>query len=149
MANGTPLGGPTTGLEGPLAQMWRSVSRNIADAAEARLAARLEEHVYQAHGRRALTIVLEGAPAGGGGTTDVTVTTDASLTATESPANTFALAVRLSPDAGNALALRANGLFATDTTGGGGGTGNTTMYTQTTAPTGAANSLWFNPSETA
>jgi hypothetical protein len=33
--------------------------------------------------------------------------------------------------------------------GGGGGTGNTTMYTQTTAPAGAANSLWFNPSESA
>lgn len=52
---------------------------------------------------------------------DVTVTTDASLTATESPANTFALGVRLSPDAGNALALRGNGLYGTDTTGGGGG----------------------------
>lgn len=86
---------------------------------------------------------------GGGGTADVTITTDASLTATESPANTFALAARLSPDAGNALSLHANGLFATDTTGGGGGTGNTTMYTQTTAPTGAPNSLWFNPSEVA
>jgi hypothetical protein len=33
--------------------------------------------------------------------------------------------------------------------GGGEDTGNTTMYTQTTAPTGATNSLWFNPSETA
>jgi hypothetical protein len=55
--------------------------------------------------------------------TDVTVTTDASLSSTESPANTFALAVRLSPDAGNALALRGNGLFATDTTGGGAGGG--------------------------
>lgn len=32
---------------------------------------------------------------------------------------------------------------------GGGGTGNTTMHTQTTAPTGAPNSLWFNPSEAA
>jgi hypothetical protein len=52
---------------------------------------------------------------------DVTVTTDASLTATESPANTFALAVRLSPDAGNALSLHANGLYGTDTTGGAGG----------------------------
>src|SRR5215831_7632052 len=55
---------------------------------------------------------------GGGGTADVTITTDASLTSTESPANTFALAARLSPDAGNALALHANGLYAT---GGGGG----------------------------
>ena len=45
--------------------------------------------------------------------TDVTITPDASLTATESPANTFALAARLSPDGGNALALRANGLYAT------------------------------------
>ena len=33
--------------------------------------------------------------------------------------------------------------------GGGGGTGNTTMYTQTGTPTGATNSLWFNPSESA
>jgi len=31
----------------------------------------------------------------------------------------------------------------------GGGGGNTTMYTQTTSPTGATNSLWFNPSESA
>ena len=45
--------------------------------------------------------------------TDVTITPDASLTATESPANTFAVAARLSPDGGNALALRANGLYAT------------------------------------
>ena len=51
--------------------------------------------------------------------TDVTVTTDASLSSTESPANTFALGVRLSPDAGNALALHGNGLYGTDTTGGG------------------------------
>ena len=35
------------------------------------------------------------------------------------------------------------------TAGGGGGTGNTTMYTQTGTPTGATNSLWFNPSESA
>lgn len=54
-------------------------------------------------------------PAGTGG--DVTLTTDASLTVTESPAETFALATRLSPDAGNALALRGNGLYGTDTTG--------------------------------
>jgi hypothetical protein len=86
--------------------------------------------------------------AGGGGTADVTITTDASLTSTESPANTFALAARLSADAGNALSLHANGLYSTDT-GGGGGTGNTTMYTQTGTPTGATNSLWFNPSEAA
>jgi hypothetical protein len=85
----------------------------------------------------------------GGGTADVTITTDASLTATEAPANTFALAARLSPDAGNALSLHANGLYSTDTGSGGGGTGNTTMYTQTSTPTGAANSLWFNPSESA
>jgi hypothetical protein len=90
-----------------------------------------------------------GAPASGGGTTDVTITTDASLTATESPANTFALAARLSPDAGNALSLHPNGLYSTDTGSGGGGTGNTTMYTQTGTPTGATNSLWFNPSESA
>jgi len=86
---------------------------------------------------------------GGGAGADVVITTDASLTAAESPANTFALAARLSPDAGNALALRANGLYATDTGSGGGGTGNTTMYTQTGTPTGATNSLWFNPSESA
>lgn len=42
---------------------------------------------------------------------DVTVGVDASLTAVESPANTFALAARLSPDAANALALRGNGLY--------------------------------------
>jgi hypothetical protein len=35
------------------------------------------------------------------------------------------------------------------TPSGGAGTGNTTMYTQTTSPTGATNSLWFNPSEAA
>lgn len=151
---------------------------------------------------------------GGGGGAEVTITTDASLTVAEAPANTFALAARLSPDAGNALSLHANGLFATDTgsgggtaevtitgdngigvvespantfslatrvsgsagnslvlqagglfvpdfltqaegdaryapIGSGGGTGNTTMHTQTTAPTGAENSLWFNPSESA
>ena len=33
--------------------------------------------------------------------------------------------------------------------GAGGGTGNTTMFTQTGTPTGATNSLWFNPSESA
>lgn len=42
---------------------------------------------------------------------EVTVTTDGSLSSTESPANTFALAARLSPDAANALALRGNGLY--------------------------------------
>lgn len=52
---------------------------------------------------------------------DVAITTDASLTATESPDNNFSLSTRLSPDAGNALALRANGLYSTDTTGVGGG----------------------------
>jgi hypothetical protein len=88
------------------------------------------------------------AAGGGGGTTDVTITTDASLVVTEAPANTFAMSARISADAGNALSLHANGLFATDTTGGG-GTGNTTMYTQTTSPAGATNSLWFNPSEAA
>lgn len=51
---------------------------------------------------------------------DVTVSVDGSLSATEAPANTFALAVKLSPDAGNALALRGNGLYGTDTTGAGG-----------------------------
>jgi hypothetical protein len=94
-------------------------------------------------------LTATGGGGGGGGTTDVTITTDASLTATESPANTFALAARLSPDAGNALSLHANGLYSTDTGTGGGGTGNTTMHTQTATPTGASNSLWFNPSETA
>jgi len=89
---------------------------------------------------------LSDAGSGGGGTADVTITADASIAVTEAPANMFALATRISPDAGNALSLHANGLFAT---GGGGGTGNTTMYTQTTSPTGATNSLWFNPSETA
>jgi hypothetical protein len=43
---------------------------------------------------------------------DVTVTTDASLTSVESPANTFALAAVVSPDAGNGLSLHGNGLFA-------------------------------------
>jgi len=86
------------------------------------------------------------ASGGSGGTAEVTITTDASLTSTESPANTFALAAQISVDSGNALSLHSNGLFAT---GGGGGTGNTTMYTQTTSPTGATNSLWFNPSESA
>jgi hypothetical protein len=89
---------------------------------------------------------VKDAGGGGGGTADVTITTDASLVATEAPANTFALATRISADTGNALSLHANGLFAT---GGAGGTGNTTMYTQTTSPTGATNSLWFNPSEAA
>ena len=70
---------------------------------------------------------VAGGGDGGGGTTDVTVTTDASLTATESPANTFALAVRLSADAGNALALHADGLYGTDTGTGGGGTADVTI----------------------
>lgn len=47
--------------------------------------------------------------------TDVTVTVNGSMTVVENPANTFALQVRLSPDAGNALALRGNGLYGTDT----------------------------------
>ena len=142
-ANGTGQPGGAA-----LSQMWRSVYKKAADAAEARFAVQLDDHVYQSHGRRALTIVVDSVEGGGAGTAGVTITTDAGLTATESPANTFALAVRLSPDAGNALSLHANGLYGTDTTGGG-GTGNTTMYTQTTAPAGAANSLWFNPSEPA
>jgi len=96
-----------------------------------------------------LYAIGEGGGGGGGDGADVTITTDVSLTSSEAPANSFALAVRLSPDAGNALALHANGLYSTDTTGGGGGTGNTTMYTQTGTPTGATNSLWFNPSESA
>jgi hypothetical protein len=49
---------------------------------------------------------------GGGGTTDVAITTDASLSSVEAPANTFALAVRLSPDANNTVTLHANGLYA-------------------------------------
>jgi hypothetical protein len=69
------------------------------------------EFLTQTEGDARYALVGAVAPA------DVTVTTDASLTSTESPANTFALAARLSPDAGNALALRANGLFSTDTTG--------------------------------
>jgi hypothetical protein len=95
----------------------------------------------------ALYVLTAGGGGGGGGTADVTITTDASLAVAEAPANTFALAARLSTDTGNALSLHADGLFATG--GGGGGTGNTTMYTQTTSPTGATNSLWFNPSEAA
>ena len=58
---------------------------------------------------------------------DVTITTDASLTATESPDNTFALAARLSADAGNALSLHADGLYGTDTGTGGGGTTEVTI----------------------
>ena len=49
---------------------------------------------------------------GGVGAVDVTITTDASLSSTESPANTFALAVRLSAAAGNILTLQADGLRA-------------------------------------
>ena len=63
-------------------------------------------------------LLYNGLPVGGGGA-EVTITPDASLTSVESPANTFALAVRLSPDAGNALSLHANGLYGTDTSGGG------------------------------
>jgi hypothetical protein len=55
------------------------------------------------------------APIGsGGGATDVTITTDASLSSVESPANTFALAARRSATAGNSLALNADGLFVPD-----------------------------------
>jgi len=48
---------------GPLAQMWRSVYRKAADAAEARLQALLAEHVYHLHGRRAIVFVVDGAGA--------------------------------------------------------------------------------------
>lgn len=195
MANGTP-----TALQGPLAQMWRTVYKKAADAAEARLAAQLDEHVYQAHGRRALTIVIEGEASGDGGgevedlyvnETGDTMTgilkaphieiyadptslpwSSSSIGPASPPGGETYLAaignpftygyvqnffvyqggtahkVAVSEDSGNTLSWHADGLFATDG-GGGGGTGNTTMHTQTTAPTGAANSLWFNPSETA
>lgn len=43
--------------------------------------------------------------------TEVTITGDNGVGAVESPANTFALSTRLSPDSGNALVLRANGLY--------------------------------------
>ena len=43
--------------------------------------------------------------------TDVTVTGDNGVGVTESPANTFALATRVSADSGNALVLRTTGLF--------------------------------------
>ena len=44
--------------------------------------------------------------------TDVTVTGDNGVGVTESPANTFALATKVSPDGANVLVLRANGLYA-------------------------------------
>lgn len=44
--------------------------------------------------------------------TDVTVTGDNGVGVTESPANTFALATKVSPDSANILVLRANGLYA-------------------------------------
>lgn len=72
MANGN---GVATDLQGPLAQMWRDVYRKAAQAAEARLAQLLAEHVYHLHGRRALTIVVEGAPEAAGGTGNTTMTT--------------------------------------------------------------------------
>lgn len=52
-------GAPTSAL----ASMWRSVYRKAADAAEARLQALLAQHVYQQHGRRALTVVVDGGGA--------------------------------------------------------------------------------------
>ena len=140
-ATGSPLGGPqvytTTGVYAP------SPAAGITS---------VTLRCLTSGWRVGATVVVYGhgpATGDGGGSAEVTITTDASLTATESPANTFALAARLSPDSGNALSLHANGLYATDTGTGGGGTGNTTMHTQTGTPTGATNSLWFNPSETA
>ena len=80
---------------------------------------------------------------------DVTVTGDTGVGVTESPANTFALATKVSPDAANALALRANGLYATDTTGvtsgyWQAGAGTTPKLTvQSTAPSSpATGDLW-------
>jgi hypothetical protein len=67
-----------------------------------------------------------GAPVAGA---EVTITTDASLVAVESPADTFALSARISPDAGNALSLHSGGLFAT----GGGGADATYVHVQSTA----------------
>jgi hypothetical protein len=48
---------------------------------------------------------------GGVGTTDVTINGSSGIGAVESPLNTFALTLRVSPDALNTLALRANGLY--------------------------------------
>jgi len=125
--------------------LYSSSSPALAQAAIASVQVRLAWGNL-AQGTLARLWGVKDAGGGGTGTADVTISTDASLVATEAPANTFAMSARISADASNALSLHANGLFAT---GGGGGTGNTTMYTQTTSPTGAANSLWFNPSESA
>lgn len=49
--------------QGPAARLWRNVYKKAAQAAEARLAQLLSEHVYHLHGRRALAVVLDGGGA--------------------------------------------------------------------------------------
>jgi hypothetical protein len=45
---------------GPAARLWRNVYRKAAQAAEARLRELLAQHVFRAHGRRAVAVVLDG-----------------------------------------------------------------------------------------
>lgn len=52
---------------------------------------------------------------GGAGVTDVTINGSPGIGSVESPANTFALSLLVSPDAQNTLALRANGLYGVPT----------------------------------
>jgi hypothetical protein len=56
-------GGAGVGALGPLQAMWRGVYRKAAEAAEAVVATLLERHVYHLHGRRAVTVVLDGGGA--------------------------------------------------------------------------------------
>ena len=63
MGNLLEPGGGVPGATALLSDMWRSVYKKAADAAEARLAALLADHVYRQHGRRAVSVILDGGGA--------------------------------------------------------------------------------------
>ena len=60
MGNLLEPGGGVPGAGALLAEMWRGVYQKAAAVAEAGARALLAEHVYRQHGRRAVSVVLDG-----------------------------------------------------------------------------------------